>query len=77
MPALEQSISIIRERYKVRVKLPKLRIEKFSGDAKQYRAFRDTFDLVANDRCIEIYIPEKLPYWGGIKVTGRVSTNKR
>ena len=33
-------------------------------------------DLVANDRRIEVYIPEKLPYWGGIKVTGRVSTNK-
>ena len=76
MPALEQSILIIRERYKVRVKLPKLRIEKFSDDAKQYRAFRDASDLVANDRRIEVYIPEKLPYWGGIKVTGRVSTNK-
>ena len=49
MPALEQSVPIIRERDKVRVKLPKLQIEKFSGDPKQYRAFRDAFDLVANE----------------------------
>ena len=49
MPALEQPIPIIRERDKVRVKLPKLQIEKFSGDPKQYRAFRDAFDLVANE----------------------------
>ena len=33
----------------MRVKLPKLQIEKFSGDPKQYRAFRDAFDLVANE----------------------------
>ena len=48
MPALEQPIPIIAERDKVRVKLPKLQIEKFSGAPKQYRAFRDVFDLVAN-----------------------------
>ena len=41
MPALEQSIPIIRERDKVRVKLAKLQTKKFSGDSKQYRAFRD------------------------------------
>ena len=40
MLALEWSIPVIRERDKVRVKLPKLQIEKFSGDPKQYRAFR-------------------------------------
>ena len=40
---------MIRERDKVRVKLPKLQIGKFSGDPKQYRAFRDAFDLVANE----------------------------
>ena len=34
IPALEQSIPIIGERDKVRVKLPKLQIEKFSGDPK-------------------------------------------
>ena len=49
MPALEQPIPIIRERDKVRVKLPKLQIEKFSGDPKQYCAFRDVFDLVTNE----------------------------
>ena len=49
MLALEQPIPIIRERDKVRVKLPKLQIEKFSGDPKQYRAFRDSFDLAANE----------------------------
>ena len=49
MPALEQPIPIIRERDKVRVKLPKFQIEKFSGDPKQYRAFKDAFDLVANE----------------------------
>ena len=31
MPALEQSIPTVRERDKVRVQLPKLQIEKFSG----------------------------------------------
>ena len=46
---LEQSIPIIRERHKVRVKLPKLQIENLSGDPKQYRAFIDAFDLVANE----------------------------
>ena len=49
IPALEQSIPITREIDKVRVKLPKLQIEKFSGDPKQYRAFRDAFDLVVNE----------------------------
>ena len=49
MPALEQSIPIIRKRDKVRVQLPKLKIQKFSGDPKQYRAFRYAFDLVANE----------------------------
>ena len=54
MTALKQSIPITREREKVGVilvilvKLPKLQIGKFSGDPKQYRAFRDAFDLVAN-----------------------------
>ena len=46
---LEQPIPIIRERDKVRVKLPKFQIEKFSGDPKQYRAFKDAFYLVANE----------------------------
>ena len=32
MPTLEQSIQMIRERDKVRVKLPKLQTEKFSGN---------------------------------------------
>ena len=41
IPALEQSVPLIRERDKVRVKLPKLQREKFSGDSKQYRAFRE------------------------------------
>ena len=49
MPALKQPILIIRERDKVRVKLLKLQIEKFSGHPKQYRAFRDAFDLVVNE----------------------------
>ena len=49
MPALEQSIPIIRERDRVRVKLPKLKIEKFSRNPKQCRAFRDAFDIVANE----------------------------
>ena len=49
MPTLEQSIPIIRERDKVRVKLPKLQIEKFSGDPKQYCTFRVSFDLVATE----------------------------
>ena len=49
MPTLEQSIPIIRERNKVRVKLPKLQIETFSGDPKEYRAFIDVFDLIANE----------------------------
>ena len=49
MPTLEQSIPTIRERDKVRVKLPILQIEKFNGDPKQYRAFRDAVDLVANE----------------------------
>ena len=49
MPALEQPIPITRERDKVRVKLPKFQIEKFSGDPKQYRAFKDAFYLVANE----------------------------
>ena len=48
MLTLEQSIQIIRERDKVRVKLPKLRTEKFSGNPNQYRAYRGAFDLVAN-----------------------------
>ena len=54
MTALKQSIPITREREKVGVilvilvKIPKLQIVKFSGDPKQYRAFRDAFDLVAN-----------------------------
>ena len=33
---------------KVKVRLPKLEIEKFSGDPKRYRAFKDAFDLVTN-----------------------------
>ena len=49
MPALEQSIPIIRERDKVRVKLQKLQTEKFSRDPKKYHAFRDAFHLVANE----------------------------
>ena len=49
IPALEQSIPITREIDKVRVKLPKLQIEKFSGDPKQYCAFRDAFDLAVNE----------------------------
>ena len=48
IPALQQSILIIRERDIVRVKLLKVQIEKFNGDPKQYRALRYTFDLVAN-----------------------------
>ena len=40
MPALEQPIPIIGERDKVRVKLPELQAEKFSGDSKQHRAFK-------------------------------------
>ena len=54
MTALKQSIPITREREKVGVilvilvKIPKLQIGRFSGDPKQYRAFRDAFDLVAN-----------------------------
>ena len=38
-----------QRRDKIRIKLPKLQKEKFSGDPKQYRAFRDAFDLVANE----------------------------
>ena len=63
MPALEQPIPIIAERDKVRVKLPKLQIEKFIGVPKQYRAFRDVFEM--------------LPYWGCIKITSMVSPNNR
>ena len=61
MPTLEQPIPIIRERDKVRVKLPKLKIEKFSGDPKQYRTFRDAFDLVANENN-DLTDVEKLTY---------------
>ena len=55
MPALEQSTRIIRERNlsenyrKLKLKLPTLQIQKFSGDPKQYYAFRDAFGLVANE----------------------------
>ena len=61
MPALEQPIPTIAERDKVRVKLPKLQIEKFSGVPKQYRAFRDVFDLVANENN-GLTDVEKFPY---------------
>ena len=82
MPALEQSVPIIRERDKVRVKLPKLQIEKFSGDPKQYRAFRDAFDLVANESN-DLTDVDKFTYLKRylagvfIKITGKVSTKKR
>ena len=49
MSAVEQPIPVIGERDKIRIKLLKLQKEKFSGDPKQYRAFRDAFDLVANE----------------------------
>ena len=82
MPALEQSVPIIRERDKVRVTLPKLQIEKFSGDPKQYRAFRDAFDLVANESN-DLTDVDKFTYLKRylagvfIKITGKVSTKKR
>ena len=82
MPALEQSVPIIRERDKVRVKLPKLQIEKFSGDPKQYRAFRDAFDLVANESN-DLTDVDKFTYLKRylagvfIKITGKVSTKRR
>ena len=82
MPALEQSVPIIRERDKVRVKLPKLQIEKFSGDPKQYRAFRDAFDLVANESndltdVDKFTYLKRYPAGVFIKITGKVSTKKR
>lgn len=42
-------MSAIRYRKKVRVELPELQTEKFSGDPKWCFAFRDAFNLVAND----------------------------
>ena len=68
MLALEWSIPVIRERDKVRVKLPKLQIEKFSGDPKHYLAFRDAFDLVANENN-DLAEVEKFTYLGSY-VTG-------
>ena len=61
MSALERSIPIIRERDKVRVKLPKIQIENLSSDTKQYRTFRDAFDLVANENNDQIDV-EKFTY---------------
>ena len=40
---------MLRERGKVRVKLPKLPTEKFSGDTKQHRNFKDAFEIAVNE----------------------------
>ena len=34
---------------RTKVKLPKIEIEKFHGDPKKYRAFRDSFDIIAKN----------------------------
>ena len=49
------------EREGIRVKFPKLQIEKFSGEAKRYLAFRDAFNLNASDNN-ELSDVEKFTY---------------
>ena len=51
----------MHERERLRVKLPKLRIEKFSGDPKRCCALRDAFDLTENDNN-ELSDVEKFTY---------------
>ena len=48
-PVTAEPLPVLCERVKVRVKLPKLTIEKLNRDTKQYRAFRDAFDTAENE----------------------------
>ena len=45
----ERAVSKESVEKRTKVKLPKIEIEKFHGDPKKYRAFRDSFDLVAKN----------------------------
>ena len=51
VPIPEPKQCLRNEKVKSRMKLPKLEMKKFSGDPKEYRTFRDAFEVsINNDR---------------------------